>query len=159
MDGVFAINSLVEVDIMDLEVIIDHDEARKSKAFLITDAVFADPGLAACVAAGQRVPGTRTIRDLDANAETQIMNCMKNLMKEVPDTERFMLVIDLSSFPYLTSLIHRGVPEKDGNKFTGDVYNAWSTYDMSKEIPVIIVNVEIPHTGLKMLPLPWSDSS
>lgn len=44
---------------------------------------------------------------------------------------------------------------KEPDRFARDVLRAWERCDRSVAIPVILVNLKVCHTGLKLVPLPW----
>lgn len=132
--------------------VADRAEGQPFKTFRITDAEFPDPGRAIAVSTGIRPKGSLTITNLDAVTEYFLMDSIKDIMAEVK-SERYMLVFDLTEFPYITAGVHLEEPERGDDQFGKDVYRVWSTYDQEKEIPVIIVNVELSRTVLKLIRL------
>jgi hypothetical protein len=45
------------------------------------------------------------------------------------------------------------------DKFSNDVKKTYNTYDQKTQIPVILVNLDIHFTGLKVIPLLTPDES
>lgn len=129
---------------------------RKFRTFRIVDALFPDKLMALSVVISRRVAGSGTIANIDTTIQKGILECMRDLMDEVPKDERYMLVVDLTPFPDISVMIDRVGPRPtDEEQFSEGAHLLWSTYDMKKEIPVIIVNVEVPMTMIRLVPLPW----
>ena len=126
---------------------------RLGKVFKIVDATFPDKGRAMTVATGNRVPGSDTIKDLPGNIENVIINKMRDIL-ETGETRKRILVIDLSGFPYIVAMADFEEPsvsaDTEVDKFSNDVYQMWHTHDPTKQVPVIMVNTELPFTGLKI---------
>ena len=87
------------------------------------------------------------ITDLSTLAERYIVFHMS---EEMSRTSKKLLVIDLSNYPYVTSYFDYRDQAKqfagDTTQFAKDVINAWDKQD---EGPTIVINTNIPHTGLK----------
>jgi hypothetical protein len=113
------------------------DQISKVYTFLITSAVPTLP------------PDSykAKITDLSALAERYILF---HLVDEMSRPDKKLLVIDLSNYPYVTSYVDYRDQESqfsgDNSTFAKNVLGGWNRQDLG---PTIVVNTNIPHTGLK----------
>jgi len=72
-------------------------------------------------------------------------------------SERCIVVQDITQFPtvnvYVDIRDQNKVMADANDQFARDVVLLWETYDTTTHVPSIIVNLNISHTGLKILPL------
>lgn len=130
--------------------------------YRVTDATTLDVRDAMRVAfgiSGDQGPGGSKIRDLPARAEYSVLrNARAHVCACHKSGIRCMLVIELTNFPLVTVYVDRRdqIKMREGeelDKFDRDVIHAWQTYDQTKEVPVILANVN-SGAGLKILKLP-----
>ena len=90
------------------------------------------------------------IKDLSALAEFYIL---LHLQPELACEEKKLLVIDLSNYPFITTYFDyrdHSLLLVENDKFMQDVAKAWLEQQPGK-LPTILVNTNIPHTGLKIV--------
>lgn len=92
--------------------------------------------------------------ELNALGELYIVSTLSEYVKH---PVRKILVMDLSSYPYVCVKVDRRNQEELlsdlPDKFSRDVINAWKTPSniYGTNIATIVVNLSIPYTGLKVI--------
>ena len=118
-----------------------------SQLWQAVDVYSTNPIIATSVAMGMNI---ETIVDIDTKS---IIFLARKVLDKNPDAK--LLIIDLSKFP----LIVCGIDKRDQHKIHENSQDKFSR-DILKEldskkrgIPTIIVNINIPFTGLKRIPV------
>ena len=103
-------------------------------------------------------------RRIDA-PDTEIGRMIRSLREQVVAAnnagQRPILVVDLGheggTVSYVDVRDQREVYSdmEEPDRFARDVLRAWERCDRNVAIPVILVNLKVCHTGLKLVPLPW----
>jgi hypothetical protein len=140
---------------MQIEFLRKTDEGHY--LFRVVDYTSQDPMMAIAVAMGRSNLSTSLMKELPFAAERRVMEKMWPRIEKVHKRgARCLAVMDVSDFPLLGCYVderdqRRVHPERGGrDEFSKDVVSRWLTYDLVREVPAIIVNVNIPHTGLKI---------
>lgn len=144
-------------------------------AHLITDVLSTNPAVAAACAMNTEF---KTVTEVGGFAELVVVQ--HHLAEIKKYTRRCMVVLDMSAFPLLLSMIRTGNPDKEvnakgeaisaedvstipasnhtnglrtesPNTLTADIKNTWNTYNQDESIPLIVVNQWVPFTGLKCI--------
>jgi hypothetical protein len=125
--------------------------------FQVVDYASHDPMMAMAVAMGRSNLSTSLMKELPFAVERRVMEKMWPRIEKVHKRgARCLAVMDVSDFPLLGCYVderdqRRVHPEQEGrDEFSKDVVSRWLSYDRASEVPVIVVNVNIPHTGLKI---------
>jgi hypothetical protein len=126
--------------------------------FQVVDYASQDPKIAVAVAMGCPSLATNLLRELPFAAERRLMEEMWPRIDEVNlRGARCIAVMDVSDFPFIGCYVderdQREVyPESEGrDAFYKDVVPTWLGYDPAREVPAILVNLNIiSHAGLKI---------
>ena len=106
------------------------------------------PRFAVAAAMGQPMSKGNNIQYIDI--ESVIYKYYQKLIEK--HGNRCVIIVDLTNFPViLTRLDIRDQVEvcgDDDDQFSKDMKHHFTTYDMEKEIPVVMVNMNITSTGL-----------
>lgn len=149
--------------ILDCGVVLDAEGTGLCawRRFTIVDGTFTSQRYAKAVA--DSVPLVdNDLRELSDHAYKTIRSALSiEVTRRRRQKIRSILVIDITAFPFLTvhfddrdqvALAH----EEEGDDllpFTRDVLDQWRSYDMDKIVLLIIVNVTLPSTILRTLPV------
>ena len=125
--------------------------------FLICDAVSSNPEYAVAVSIGSPLLGNKNqVKDLNKSAEMYILKTIMELTKTKDFTKK-LLVIEITNFPYINCYIDsrdQNVENcKKSDQFSKDVMNIWNN-PKDGYVATICVNMNMPHTALKLIPLP-----
>lgn len=135
---------------------------ERGREFIIKQCLSSDFTYSYAVADGDPLRENNDLTELDFRAEDAIASIMGNDIREyIAAGKHFMLTIDISYFPYIYSCIdmhERNITEEvnDGtdDKFEKDVRREWHAFNIEgkrEKIPTVIVNMFLPHYGLKLL--------
>jgi|SRR3972149_859185 len=117
--------------------------------FKVNEYFTSNPDIAVKTAFGLKI---NNIRDLPADIEHRIVKFQIDKINEiVANSNKCMVIIDLTDFPHLMSYIYRENPEPPFDKFSTDVFNMWWSYDITNSVPLILVNANLPFTALKLI--------
>ena len=121
--------------------------------FLIHDAVLTNPEYAIAVSMGSPLRGNKNqIKDLDKYTEMYILKIIMENTK-ITDFTKKLLVIELTNFPYISCYIDARDQNLLNDQFSRDVMNIWNN-PKDEYIGTICVNMNMPHTGLKLIQIP-----
>lgn len=133
---------------------------KKAYTFLIVDGISVNPIIANAIATSTPL-GKSIVKEIGLEAENTIVSYYQKKVKFEED--RMMIVFDLDEFPYIKTYVDRRDPNEmyagENDKFSNDVKQTYNTYDQKTQIPVILVNLDINFTGLKVIPLLTPDES
>ncbi len=86
---------------------------------------------------------------MEADSIFEIEMCRNELTNT--NLKHKLVVIDLTNFPFVSTCIHKEVPEPSTDKFYNNIYETYSTLK-ENECALVIVNTYLPHAGLKRIP-------
>jgi hypothetical protein len=122
------------------------------------DIVSGDPRVAIMMCLGGR-GRDMGVTELGAYCEGVIVRNAKEEIDQIHKTgKRCILVADLTHFPLITAYIDTRdqvdvfASDAQLDQYATDVIRVWRTYDQTKEIPYIPVNMQKSFVGLKILP-------
>lgn len=125
--------------------------------YWISDAMSSHAAVANAVALNIDSEAFGVIRSLDGKTEATIIKEYAQALQtyHVQKKQRVVIVIDLTELPHITVGVdirdQKKVMEGADDKFARDVVHTWQTYDMTKRVPVIYVNMKSHSTGLKLM--------
>ncbi len=145
----------VRVDVVDLRQTSAHAyNGRIWTVFIATSAVATDPSIAVATGFGYPIPN---VNDIGPIAEMFILKMhLPEVLKLHKSGSRCMLIIDVTNYPNISTSVDtrdQNVVNPDDDQFSVDVRNIWNSYNLTSEIPTIIVNLGVSFVGLKRLPL------
>ena len=125
--------------------------------FLICDAISSNPEYAVAISTGSPLHENKNqIKDLDMSAEMYILKTIMESTKTTDFTKK-LLVIELTNFPYISCYIDSRDQNiencKESDQFSKDVMEVWNN-PKDGYIGTICVNMNMPHTALKLIPMP-----
>ena len=136
------------------EIIICNDNENNGISFQVTNAEFDDTTYALGVALGGEIGEKNNLKNLKPVWEHFISINMQSRIKiEHEKKKRCLLVVDITYFPSIKSYVDKRDQNSliDGSKFADDVSKLYNTYDMTKSVPMIIVNLNNSFTRLKLV--------
>jgi hypothetical protein len=119
--------------------------------FIITDVITDNPIYNKSATSGAVLPaGMNQLLDLDTYAINFILCHMKNEL--ISNNQRKMLVINITDYPYVTSYFdYRDQSEINKNTLLSKIITR--EWENRNSIPTILVNSNIYHTNLKLIPI------
>jgi hypothetical protein len=138
---------------MDLVTLVKSMEqnGHPSKIFRINEYASPDINHAMAVVTSTPLGKRNNLKDLYALYNRLILLGFEEEIKALRTTNtKFIFVMDISEFPFVICYIDP-TDEKfvgDATQFGRDVQALWDDYD-EKKVIMIVVNLYMPHTGLK----------
>lgn len=133
------------------------DNTRYVYGFQVIDGTFSDPKYALSIACNQEMGKSNKLQDLDQFAHNTIILKLKDeIIKRRNENRKHMIVTDITYFPmiwcYIDDRDQTEVMKDATDQFSKDVINVWSSQAFINFASVIVVNLNIPQTGLKIVP-------
>lgn len=141
---------------MQSALIYSHDQftnGRNYSIFIVGSFTSSDARYAVSAAMGIRLDRDNDLIELPGIYEMALLNRFSGQIAEYRRTNRrFLFIIDITDFPYIATAFDTVTPTITNidDRFEKDVVNAWN--GPVSNIPVIVVNIHLPHTGLKIIP-------
>lgn len=129
----------------------DNKNSNLIKIIKINDYTSSNIKHAMAVATGQQLNSDNDLKDLPGIYEFSILSYFKTEITELRrKNKKFIFICDITNFPYCCCYIDPTDDKfkDDLYKFGRDIQKLWDYYDKNKII-TIVVNIHIPHTGLK----------
>jgi hypothetical protein len=126
---------------------------RKFFTYQLVDYSSTETKYALSVASGDQLGKDNKLIDLSASKEFELMMYQKDTIQKLrAEKTKFIFVIDITNFPYIGCNFDLRDPTINASQdqFDKDLTTQWNNYSHDKVL-TIVVNLHLPHTGLKVI--------